>query len=315
MTDQVNEGPINEGPINEDPINEDPINEDPINDGAVNEGVRARPAEALRPFIAYYSGYRQAGIEPAEHRGLPSPYLTLIFTLHEPLTVAEHPDPSQAAAQYVTLAGGLHSSPALVTHDGSQSGVQLALSPLGARAILGVPAGDLAVIDVDGTDVLGGFAAEVHERLREAGGWPERFGVLDELLAARLTDGGPGISSDVDYSWKRLLAVGGDLSISELATETGWSETYLRKAFKHEIGLTPKAAARVIRFHRARLALQRRAATGRRLDLAGLAVDCGYYDQAHLDLEFRALAGSAPTSWLAREYRNFQAFEGGAAEG
>ncbi|HET7017291.1 MAG TPA: AraC family transcriptional regulator [Streptosporangiaceae bacterium] len=281
----------------------------------INEGLRARPAQALRPFIAHYSGYRQAGIEPASHRGLPSPYLTLIFTLHEPLTVAEHPDPRQPAAQYVTLAGGLHSSPALVTHDGFQSGVQLALSPLGARAILGVPAGELAVIDVDGADVLGGFAAEVHERLREARGWPERFAVLDELLAARLADAATGISPEVDFSWKRLLAAGGDLSISELATETGWSETYLRKAFKHQIGLTPKAAARVIRFHRARLALQRRAAAGRRLDLAGLAVGCGYYDQAHLDLEFRALAGSAPTSWLAQEYRNFQAFTEAAAEG
>ena len=229
--------------------------------------------------------------------------------------MAEHPDPRQPAAQYVTLAGGLHSSPALVTHDGFQSGVQLALSPLGARAILGVPAGELAVIDADGADVLGGFAAEVHERLREASGWTDRFAVLDELLAARLADAGPGTSTEVDYAWKRLLAVGGDLSIAELATETGWSETYLRKAFKSQIGLTPKAAARVIRFHRARLALQRRAAAGRRLDLAGLAVGCGYYDQAHLDLEFRALAGSAPTSWLAQEYRNFQAFTEVAAEG
>jgi AraC-like DNA-binding protein len=288
---------------------------DKVNEGArtsagqVSEGVRAQPAEALRPFIAYYSGYRQAGMEPAEHRGLPSPYLTLIFTLDEPLTVAEHPDPRQPAAQYVTLAGGLHSSPALVTHDGSQSGVQLALSPLGARAILGVPAGELAVIDVDGSDVLGAFAAQVQERLREAGNWQERFGVLDEMLAARLADGRSGVSPDVSYSWQRLLAAQGKLPISALATETGWSDTYLRNAFKNEIGLTPKAAARIIRFHRARQVLLRRAAAGLGLDLAGLAAEHGYYDQAHLDLEFRALAGSAPTTWLAREFGNFQAFE------
>ncbi len=275
----------------------------------INEGARARPAQALRPFIAYYSGYRQAGIEPATHRGLPSPYLTLIFTLHEPLTVVEHPDPRQPAAQYVTLAGGLHYSPALVTHDGSQSGIQLGLSPLGARAILGVPAGELALIDVDGADVLGGLAAQVHERLRAASGWPERFAVLDELLTARLADAEPGISPDVGYAWERLLATGGNLPIAALATETGRSDTYLRKAFKNEIGLTPKAAARVIRFHRARLALQRRAVAGAGLDLAGLAAACGYYDQAHLDLEFRALAGSAPTTWLAHEFGNFQALE------
>ena len=39
----------------------------------VNEAVAGQPARPLRPFIAHYSGYRQAGIEPTEHRGLPSP--------------------------------------------------------------------------------------------------------------------------------------------------------------------------------------------------------------------------------------------------
>jgi hypothetical protein len=77
----------------------------------VNEAVRVRPAAPLRPFIAWYSGYRQAGIEPAVHRGMPSPWLTLIFTLDEPLTVAAHPDPAQHPGTFDTLAGGLHTSP------------------------------------------------------------------------------------------------------------------------------------------------------------------------------------------------------------
>jgi AraC-like DNA-binding protein len=285
--------------------------------GQVNEAVTAQPAEPLRPFIAYYSGYRQAGVEPAEHRGLPSPYLTLIFTLDEPLTIAEHPDPRQPAADYVTLVGGLHTSPALVTHDGRQSGIQLGLSPLGARALLGVPAGELAVLDFDGGEVLGRFAAEVHEQIRVAMTWADRFAVLDELLSERLEKvrRGAGISPEVEYSWRRLLAAGGAMPISALMAETGWSDRHLRNAFGSEIGLTPKAAARVIRFHRARTALQRRAAAGRNLDLADLAAGCGYYDQAHMDLEFRALAGSAPTTWLAREFRNFQAAAGAPAAG
>lgn len=29
--------------------------------------------------MAYYTGYRQRGVLPALHRGLPSPFLTLIF--------------------------------------------------------------------------------------------------------------------------------------------------------------------------------------------------------------------------------------------
>ena len=105
----------------------------------LNESALGRPAAPLQSLIASYSGYRQAGVPPAIHAGLPSPYMTVIFTLDDPLTIAAHPDPSQPAGSYLTLAGGLHTAPALIIHEGAQSGIQLAVSPLGARALLGLP--------------------------------------------------------------------------------------------------------------------------------------------------------------------------------
>jgi Helix-turn-helix domain len=64
---------------------------------------------------------------------------------------------------------------------------------------------------------------------------------------------------------------------------------------------------RVVRFDRARRLLQRRVATAGQPELAALAAACGYYDQAHLAREFRALAGCPPSRWLAEEFRNVQA--------
>jgi AraC-like DNA-binding protein len=271
--------------------------------------VRGVPAPALRPFIAGYSGFRQAGVPPATHRGLPSPYLTVIFTLDDPLTVAAHADPRQPPGTYRSLVGGLHTSPALITHEGRQSGIQLMLSPLGARALLGLPAAELASIDVEGREVLGPLADQIVERIGAAGDWPARFGVLDRVLTARLNDPpmDPDASEEVGYAWRRLVASGGHCAVSELAAETGWSDRHLRSMFSGETGLTPKAAARVIRFDRARRLLQRRAAAGSPPLLADLAADCGYYDQAHLAREFRDLAGLPPSAWLAAEFRNVQA--------
>ncbi|HEX9066369.1 MAG TPA: helix-turn-helix domain-containing protein [Streptosporangiaceae bacterium] len=277
----------------------------------VDESARGRPAVGLRSYIAGYSGYRQAGLEPARHTGLPSPYLTLIFTLDEPLTIVAHPDPAQPGGDYVTLAGGLHTAPAIITHAGSQSGIQVYLSPLGAMAFLGCPAGELAGIDVDATQVCGPLAAEIQERIRDAPAWDVRFAVLDEafgqLLGAALGGGLGQVSPEVRFAWRRLLRSGGTVTASALAGETGWSGRHLRSRFAREIGLTPKTAGRVVRFDRARRLLRRRAESGRPLDLAALAVHCGYYDQSHLDAEFRSLAGAAPTSWLAAEFRNLQA--------
>jgi AraC-like DNA-binding protein len=276
--------------------------------GLASESARGRPAPALRPFVAWYSGYRQAG-RPSVHRGLPSPYLTMIFTLDDPLVLASHPDPRQPPGTYDTLVGGLHTSPALITHDGRQSGIQLMLSPLGARALLNLPAGELTAIDVDGAQVLGGLAARIREQLCAAPDWPGRFAALDRLLGARLGDT-PPMSAETAWAWRELLASGGAVSIAELARQTGWSSRHLRGRFRAEIGLTPKAAARVIRFDRARRLLQRQAARGPLPPLADIAAECGYYDQAHLAREFRDLAGCPPSAWLAQECRNVQAGAG-----
>ena len=82
---------------------------------------------------------------------------------------------------------------------------------------------------------------------------------------------------------------------------------HLGARFRDEFGLSPKTAARVIRFDRARRLLQRRVAAGGAPALAELAAGGGFFDQAHLAREFRELAGCAPSRWLAEEFRNVQA--------
>jgi len=281
----------------------------------IDEYAGRRPRAALLPHVAWCTGYRQAGVGPAVHRGLPSPWLTMIVTLDDPLVIARHPDPRQPASVHDFLLGGLHTAPALVTHDGRQSGIQLALTPLGARVLLGLPAAELASIDVEAADVLGRLAGEVRERVLAAPDWPGRFAVLEEVLAGRLraaqASGSPVPRPEVSYAWDRLQRSRGAVSVADLAAETGWSPRHLGEQFRAETGLSPKAGARVVRFDRARRRLLGRQAEVGRVVLADLAAECGYYDQAHLARDFRDLAGCPPSVLLAEELRNVQAvFQG-----
>ena len=277
----------------------------------IDEHALWRPGPGLRSQVAWGVGYRQAGVEPAVHRGLPSPWLTMIVTLDEPLVITSHPDPRQPASAHDFLLGGLHTSPALVTHDGRQSGIQLGLTPLGARALLGVPAAELVSLDVEATEVLGRLAGEIRERVLAAPGWPARFAVLEQVLSARAEAAAiPASRPEVGYAWDRLRQSRGTVSVADLAAETGWSARHLGERFRAETGLSPKAAARVVRFDLARRLLlsraQAAAGAGRTL-IADLAADCGYYDQAHLARDFRDLAGCPPSVLLAEEFRNVQA--------
>jgi AraC-like DNA-binding protein len=267
-----------------------------------SEHLHVRPAGELRRYIAFYSCYRLRGGVPATHRGLPSPYLTVIFTLDEPLTVLRHPDPAQPAATWGALIGGLHTRPALIGHDGSQSGIQVAMTPLGSRLLLGLPAGELASLDVDATDILGRPATELGDRLRAAPSWAARVALLERhFLAAAAAAQADGRDAGADPrlvgAWAMLRAPGA--RVGDVARAVGWSPRTMDGWFRREIGLSPKQAARVARFDRARRALQRAAPPAGRL--ADIAQRLGYADQAHLSREFGQFAGASPLRWLRSE--------------
>jgi AraC-like DNA-binding protein len=263
------------------------------------ESVGAPVHPLLRPFIASAVGYRDDA-PPGVHRGLPSPYLTLVVTLDAPLVLAAHPDPRQPPGRYDALVGGLHIRPALISQTGPQAGVQLSLTPLGARALLGVPAGALASLDCPLADVLGADGTELTDRLRAAADWTGRFGAVESVLLRRARPDA-AMAPEVAEAWRLTTAAGGRLRVADVAARVGWSERHLAARFRAESGLGPKEAARVVRFHWARRVLAARVSRGRAPDLAGLAVAAGFADQSHLTREWRALSGLSPTRWLADE--------------
>lgn len=288
----------------------------------LSESVHRAPTGPLDGVIARYDGYRQKGLAPARHLGAPSPYMTMIVTLDEPMHMAQHVDRSRPPASYRSLVGGLHTEPVVIEHDGAQSGVQLSISPLASRGLFGVPAGELAAADLPGDDVLGRFSGELQGRLAEVTTWPERFAVLDTAFTRRLQDRRP--PQPVIDAWALLTRTGGMIPISRLAREVGWSERQLGKRFEQEIGLTPKLAARLIRFDGARHALMARRRGGGAGGVGGggvgvgggggagggiarIAADCGYHDQSHLVRDFKSFMGLAPARWLAQEFGNVQA--------
>jgi AraC-like DNA-binding protein len=256
--------------------------------------AKAAPAPALRRFVHQYTGYRYAGFPPGTHLGLPSPYLTLVISLSSPTLVTL--DPRRAAAGFSALASGLHTGPAHIEHDGSQFGVQLDLTPAGARALLGVPAAAIARTVVALDDLAGPAAAELTGRMHEAPSWGARFAVLDEVLSRRagLRAEAPELAGDL---WRRVIGSGGTVRVADLARESGWSRRYVAARFAAEFGASPKDVARIARFDRSRKMLQRRD----RPVIAEVAAACGFYDQPHLAREWRALAGVSPSAWLASE--------------
>ncbi|WP_199430278.1 AraC family transcriptional regulator [Qaidamihabitans albus] len=265
-----------------------------------DEWAVREPHPALRYLVTRYTGYTRHGVAPGVHRGLPGPHVTLVISLARPIRIVRMPRPGAAATALQALAGGLHTGPVLIGQDEFQSGIQLDLNPLGTRALLGLPAAELSGHVTDLANLGSPALAALPERLAAASDWPRRFALLDETLRAAGAGARASVAPEVEYAWDRLLAAGGRLRVETLAGELGWSRRHLGERFRRELGVSPKQAARVLRFERTARSLRRRA----EVDLAGLALDCGYYDQAHLTNEWRALAGCPPGRWIAEELRS-----------
>lgn len=143
----------------------------------VAEFAKGRLDARTAPFVASVVGYRTVGFSPGVRVGLPSPALTVVVSLGDPVDV--HPlRPDGTPGRFTALAGGLHDAPTLIRHDGNQFGIHLALTPAGSRALLGVPAAALAGRVVTLSDLLGGRADELVARVVAAPTWEDRFGAV-----------------------------------------------------------------------------------------------------------------------------------------
>ena len=82
--------------------------------------------------------------------------------------------------------------------------------------------------------------------------------------------------------------------MNAVAVDLRVSERHLRRVFRETVGVSPKAFVRLARFRRA----LRAARHDDHASWASIAASTGYYDQAHLIAEFRAIAGVTPRAFL-----------------
>jgi AraC-like DNA-binding protein len=237
------------------------------------------PHPALARHIRSLAGWHERADGPVRRAELPGGRIVLVISFGPTLDVD--------GRRYGSFVAGLHDTPALTEHAGEGHGIQAYLTPLGARRLLGMPMGELTLRVVELEDLIG--RNELPERLATAPDWGTRFALLERAIAER-TLAAPPVAPELEWVWQRLHE---DVPIGELAAELGWSRRHLAATVHRELGMAPKPLARLLRFERAVERLRAGA------DLADVALDSGYYDQAHFNRDFKVFSGVTPTEYRA----------------
>jgi len=257
-------------------------------DGGRWEVARRLPAPALRPLLGQaLEGWRWEGRGAASFLELPFPGIPLILSLDAPWGVE--------GARLDSFLAGLHTRPTTVAGERVFSCLELRLTPLGARRLLGLPLHEITDRSVPLEELLPGTQTLL-ARLRDVAGWEARFDCVESFLGRRLAESDPP-PRELEWAWRQLVRSGGRVRVRTLARELDWSPRRLIDRFRDHIGLPPKAVARVIRFNRAVTALS--TGTPR---IAEIAAACGYADQAHLARDVRALGGITPRELIAGNF-------------
>jgi AraC-like DNA-binding protein len=188
---------------------------------------------------------------------------------------------------------------------GHQLGVQVELSAQGAAALFGdVSELHDAVLTIE--EAFGVAGDRLLERLAESPSWAARLDLLDHefgRLGSSSDSGadvkiGGALSPEVDWLRRQLAASHGALPVEPLMDETGWSRRHVTERFRRQLGASPKAYARLLRFEHVSALLSALPSTPGRT-VADVAIDAGYYDQSHLTRDFTAMGGMTPGAFVA----------------
>jgi AraC-like DNA-binding protein len=249
------------------------------------------PVARLAPFVRCVwtlEGAAAGSVSPVLPDGRPE----LILHLGDPFDVVgedgkEHRQPPAVFAGQLT-------ERLLMRPRGRSAVVGVRFHPHGAAALIAQPLSELAGVPIDAGAVDATLAGALRS-VRSATSDPATAAALVQRALVTRVDGAR-IDPRVRFAVDRIERAQGCLSMARVADAAGVTPRHLERLFLRHVGVGPKRLARISRFQRALMLLERGEGRG-----ADTAADCGYADQAHFVRDFRLLAGCSPSSHLLSE--------------
>jgi len=249
------------------------------------------------PHLAGLVDHIWAYSGPSSHRRkrvFPNGRVELLINFGDPYRLLDYRGVDHCRIAWL---GGPQVGPLVVHQPLHQNVMGVRLLPAGAYGLLARPMRDVVGLSLDLADLVGPAAGELAERCDAAPSVAARFRIVAEWITGRLART-RGMDEAIAWAVSRLDDSGGTVPIRELRAHVGMSKARLAGLFREQVGLTPKLYARVVRFHQT-LGMLQAGGPGR---LTDVALDARYYDQPHMNAEFRALGGLTPSEFLASRH-------------
>jgi len=246
-----------------------------------------QPSLLLAPYVKQYWFMRITEASASTIRTVPAGQISLIFHRGNRLFSATEKDYQPRAF----LCG--HGKTFMdLEYSGVVDMITVVFQPTGANTFFQFPMSEVNGLQTDLYDLEDTELLDLQKSLEDATTNQLCVLFIEQFLLKRLRN-------QIDYNLKRLdtairLINTGQVDINALADASCLSPRQFNRVFTEYIGARPKEFQRIVRFQKALFLLQSEPT----INLAQLAIECGYYDQPHLIKEFKAFSGYTPVEYL-----------------
>jgi AraC-like DNA-binding protein len=251
------------------------------------------------PLAAFVRCFWYAEGTPQKHsreKLLPNGEPSVIFNLRDDKIRLYDPRNLGLQTNYAgSVLSGARSDCFVIDTDQQERVAGIQFGPGGAFPFFRVPASETEGITVDLDRLWGARTSELREQLLAARTVESMFADLERFLMRQLVRP-PELHPAVTYALGHFQRPGYTGRVDTVIGKIGLSPRRFIELFHREVGLTPKVFCRVRRFQHV---LQTVRDQRKEIDWAQVAVECGYYDQAHFIHDFQSFSGLTPNRYLA----------------
>ena len=254
-----------------------------------------RPPPPLASFVNCFWYWEGAPQAHAKEQLMPNGEPAIIFNLRdEPMRIYDARDLSRCESFSYSVLSGPRTRPFVIDTAQEDRVFGIEFAPGGSFPFFRLPTSELSDTEVSLECLWRSTANEIRESLLASPDTRSMFAVTQGILMRQLVrplELHPGVAFALHRFCSRPQT-----TVASVLDRIGLSHRRFAQLFHDQVGLTPKSFSRVQRFQR----VLRKVHRASNIDWCGVALDCGYYDQAHFIHDFQEFSGFTPTIYAAR---------------
>ena len=257
------------------------------------------PVSPLSRFVQCFWYWEGAPSGHTKERLMPTGEPCIIFNLRdEPIRIYDWKNIDHWETYSHAVLSGARSEPFVIDTMQQERVFGIQFRAGGSFPFFRMPSSEVVNSDVSLDCVWHDSAGAMRTRLLESPSIPAMFAAAENALTQQLVR--PlELHPAVAFATGRFSTNPHTTSVGSVLDSIGLSHRRFSQLFQDQTGLTPKAFCRVRRFQRVLHCIHATPAP----EWTRIALDCGYYDQAHFIHDFQNFSGFTPTGYVERFFR------------